>query len=322
MRFRYFALAVLCGLAVGGAASAQSWPSKPVHIVVAFTAGGPSDTVARLLAEWLTKIHGQQFLVDNRPGAGGNIGAEAVAKSAPDGYTLLLGSPGALATSPFLYKNLGFDARKDFTAITMVADMPILFAASPKLPVNSMPELIDYARRNPGKLAYGSGGNGTVGHLAAELFKHLANVDLLHVPYRGSAQLLPDLVAGRLDITVDNLAGAMRFVQAGQVRALAITTDKRLPAFNTIPTAQEAGFAGFIASSWSHLFGPAKLPADITLSLNRNVNAYVASEEGSKRLIALGFVPVGGTPEDLERTVRADMARWGPVIGKLGIKLD
>jgi tripartite-type tricarboxylate transporter receptor subunit TctC len=312
--------ALLLGLA--SVAGAQSWPTKPVRIVVAFPAGGPTDGVGRVLAERLTKIHSQQFLVENRPGAGGNIGADFVAKSAPDGHILFLSSPGPMATSPFLYKDLPFDPRRDFTPIAMVADMPILFAAGKKAPVTTMAELIDYARKNPGKLTYGSSGNGTIGHLAAELFKHLARVDLVHVPYKGSAAALPDLVSGQIDLTIDNLAGALRFVQGGQVRPLGITTAKRWPTLADVPTMEEVGFAGYQASSWAHLFGPARLPPDIVASLNRSVNEYVASQEGTARLHGLGFLPVGGTPEDLDKAVRADVARWEPVITKLGIKLD
>lgn len=309
-------------LAFGSIASAQSWPNRPVRIVVAFPAGGPTDAVGRVLAERLTRTYGQQFIVENRPGAAGNIGAEAVAKAAPDGYTLFLSSPGPQATSPFLYKNLSFDPRKDFTPIIAVGDMPLLFAANIKVPVTSIAELVDYAHKNPGKLTYGSSGNGSIGHLAAELFKHIANVDLVHVPYRGSAPALQDLVGGQVDLTVDNLAGALRFVQSGQIRPLAITTEKRWPTLATVPTVQEAGFAGYVASSWAHMFGPAKLSADIVVSLNRSINEYIASEEGTKRLLGLGFVPVGGTPEDLDRVVRAEVARWGPVIHKLGVRLD
>jgi tripartite-type tricarboxylate transporter receptor subunit TctC len=303
-------------------ANAQSWPARPVRIIVGFPAGGPTDAVGRVLAERLTKIHGQQFFVENRTGAGGNIAAEAVAKSSPDGHTLFLSSPGPLTTSQFLYKNLAFDPQKDFTPIIMVADMPILFAANPKVPIASFAELLDYARKNPGKLTYGSSGNGTIGHLSAELFKHLANIDLVHVPYRGSAPALQDLVGGQVHLTIDNLAGALRLVQSGQVRALAITTTKRWPSLDTVPTVQEAGFPGYQASSWAHLFGPAPLPSDIVRSLNRSVHEYVVSEEGTKRLLGLGFLPVGGTPDDLANAVRADVARWGPVISKLGIQLN
>jgi tripartite-type tricarboxylate transporter receptor subunit TctC len=309
-------------LCLSGFVTAQPWPAKPVRIVVSFPAGGPTDGVGRVLAERLSKVHGQQFFVENRTGAGGNIGAEAVAKSPPDGHTLFLSSPGPLVTSPFLYKNLGFDPRKDFTPIIAVADMPILFAANTKVPVTTIGELIDYARKNPGKLSYGSSGNGSAGHLSAELFKHLANVDIVHVPYRGSPPALQDLVGGQVDLTIDNLAGALRLVQAGQIRALAITTTKRWPTLENIPTVAEAGFAGYQASSWAHLFGPARLPAEIVTSLNRSVHEYVVSDEGTKRLLGLGFLPVGGTPEDLDRAVRADIARWGPVIERIGVRLE
>jgi tripartite-type tricarboxylate transporter receptor subunit TctC len=303
-------------------AGAQTWPARPARIVVPFPAGGPTDVAARVLAERLSKVYGQQFFVENRPGAGGNIGAESVAKSAPDGYSLLISSPGPQVTSPLLYKNLGFDPRKDFTPIIAIADMPLIFGANPKLPFTSVAELVDYARKNPGKLTFATSGNGTIGHLAGELFKNLANVDLVHVPYKGSAPALQDLLSGQVDLSVDNLAGALRLVQSGQMRALAITTDKRWPALGLVPTMQEAGYRGYFASSWAHLFGPARLPSDIVTSINRQLNEFLASEEGTKRLLGLGFLPVGGTPEDLDRIIRADVARWGPLITRLGVKLD
>jgi tripartite-type tricarboxylate transporter receptor subunit TctC len=313
---------LLAALLVHSFSFGQAWPSKPVRILVGFPAGGSNDSIARMLAERLTKQHGQTFLVENRAGAGGNIATEALARSAPDGYTLLLSSPGPLTTAPFLQRSLPYDARKDFTAIAAVADMPILIAAGPKTPVTAIGELLEFARKNPGKLAYGSSGNGSVGHLSGELLKSLANIDLVHVPYKGSAPALQDLVGGQVELTFDNLASALRFVQNGQIKALAISAVKRWPGLENVPTLQEAGFAGYRSSTWAHLFGPARMPADVVRSLNRSVNEFVASEDGIKRLLALGFQPVGGTPEDLDRIVQADAARWGPLITKLGIKLD
>ena len=301
--------------------NAQSWPTKPVRLIVPFPPGGPSDTLGRVVAERLSKSYGQQFITENRPGAAGNIGAEVVARSAPDGYTLFLSPPGPHGAHQFLYRSLSFDPKKDFTPVVLVSEMPLVFAVNPKLPVSSMAELVEYAHKNPGKLSYASPGNGTIGHLAAELFKNAASVDMVHVPYKGSAPALQDLLGGQVDLAVDNLPPYARFIQSGQFRALAVTTEKRWPGLNT-PTMQEAGFQNFHAASWIGIFGPAKLPADIVASVNRNMNEYLASDEGAKRLLGLGFQPRGGTPEDLDNMVKAEVTRWGPLIKRLGILLD
>lgn len=307
---------------IGPGANAQTWPAKPVRIVVPFPPGGPSDTLARVLAQPLTKAFNQQFVIDNRAGAGGNVGAEVVAKAAPDGYTLFLSPPGPQANNQFLYKKIAFDPKKDFTPIVAVSDMPLVFAVHPRIPARTIAELIEYARKNPGKLSYASPGNGTIGHLAAEFFKQMTTTDIVHVPYRGSAPALQDLLGGSVDLAIDNLPPYLPFIRKGQIRALAVTTEKRWSALKDVPTMQEAGVAPFQASSWIGLFGPARLPHDIVESINRQLNAYLASEEGAARLLELGYQPLGGTPEDLEKVVRADVLRWGPVIEKIGIRLD
>ena len=312
---------IFCAMFSGGAL-AQAWPTKPLRLVVPFPAGGPSDILGRVVAERLSKAHGQPVVVDNRPGAGANIGAEVVAKSIPDGYTLLLSPPGPQAANQFLYKSLGFDPKTDFSPVVIVSDMPVVFAASPKLPVGSITELVEYARKNPGKLTYASPGNGTIGHLAAELFKSVAGVDITHVPYKGSAPALQDLLAGQVDLAVDNLPPYQRFLQNGQLKPLSVTTGKRWPTLSAVPTMQQLGFAGYQASSWIGLFGPAKMPGAVVTAVNRSTNEWLSSEDGAKRLQELGFVPVGGTPQDLERIVRDDVARWGPVIKRLGVRLD
>jgi tripartite-type tricarboxylate transporter receptor subunit TctC len=200
--------------------------------------------------------------------------------------------------------------------------MPLVIVANPKLPVASIAELVDYAKKNPGKLNYASPGNGTIGHLAGELFKHMTGTDIVHVPYRGSAPALQDLLAGSVELSVDNLPPYRSYILNGQLRALGITTEQRWPAIGTVPTVQEAGVAGYRASSWFSLVGPAKLPHAIVATLNRTLNDWLRSEDGSKRLLDLGYRPVGGTPEDHERFVRADVERWGPIIQKAGVKLD
>lgn len=315
-------LAALLVFGLGPSATAQSWPTKPVRIVVPFPPGGPSDTLARVVAQPLTRAFNQQFVIDNRAGAGGNVGAEAVAKAAPDGYTLLFSPPGPQANNRFLYKKLAFDPRKDFTPIVAISDMPLVIAVHPRIPAKTIAELIEYARNNPGKLSYASPGNGTIGHLTAELFKQMTSTDIVHVPYRGSAPALQDLLGGSVDLAIDNLPPYLPFIRKGQIGALAVTTEKRWSALKDAPTMQEAGVAPFQASSWIGLFGPAKLPQDIVELINRQLNAYLVSEEGTTRLLELGYEALGGTPEDLEKVVRADVLRWGPVIEKIGIRLD
>jgi tripartite-type tricarboxylate transporter receptor subunit TctC len=312
----------LVSVTLAGGAAAQSWPTKPVRIIVGFAAGGPSDTVARLIAEPLTKAYGQQFIVENRPGAGGNLAADLAAKAAPDGYTLFLTPPGPLTNHQFLYKNLTYDPGKDFTPIIILNAQPLVFAASAKLPASSIAALVEHARSNPGKLNYASPGNGTLGHLAAELFKHRLNLDIVHVPYRGSGPALQDLLAGTVDLSVDNLPPYLPAIQNGQLRALAVTTGQRWYALSSVPTMEEAGVADYRVPSWAALVGPARLPRDIFLGVNERVNAYLSSEEGAGRLRQLGYQPVGGTPEDLATQIRTDVNRWDPLIRRIGVQIE
>jgi tripartite-type tricarboxylate transporter receptor subunit TctC len=319
--FRTLAIAVALA-ALAATASAQSWPTKPVRIIVGFAAGGPSDTIARIIAEPLSKAYHQQFVVENRPGAGGNLAADIVAKAPPDGYTLFLSPPGPLTNHQFLYKNLPFDPEKDFTPIIIATDMPLVFALKPSTPITSIAELIAYAQKNPGKLNYASPGNGTLGHLAAELFKHTTHTNIVHIPYRGSAPAQQDLLAGTVDLASDNIPPYLRFIQSGALRALAVTTAKRWPSLIDVPTMQEAGLADFEASSWASIVGPAKLPAEIVNAVNRTLNDYLKSPEAKTRFNNLSVEPMGGSPEDFAKRVRAEISRWGPLIQKIGVQID
>jgi tripartite-type tricarboxylate transporter receptor subunit TctC len=315
-------LTAVFGVGIAHVGHAQTWPAKPVRVIVAFPAGGATDLVARLIGQALGKVYAQQFVIENRPGAGGNVGAEIVAKAAPDGHTVFLSTPGPQANNQFLYRQLGFDPQKDFTPIITVSEVPQIIVASTKVPIRSIPDLIDYARKNPGKLNYASPGNGTTSHLTAELLRHRAGVNMVHVPYRGAAPALQDLLAGAVDVGFDQLPPYVSFVESKQIQGVAVTSAKRWFALKEVPTVEESGVPDFQVTMWFGLFGPAGLSAPLVADLNRHLNEYIASAEGSKRLLDLGSQPVGGTPQQLGDLVRAEAERWGPIIKELGIHLD
>ncbi len=306
----------------GSPAPAQTWPVRPVKIVVPFPPGGTTDILARVVAQRLSEVYGQQFIVENRAGAGGNLGAAMVAKSAPDGYTLFMSTPGPNANNQFLFKDPGFDPQKDFTPIVDVGETAQVIAVAAKVPVSSLAELVAYAQKNPGKLSYASPGNGTICHLAGELFKQMAKIDMVHVPYKGTSPAVQDLVGGSVDVAVDILPPYLPFVEDGKVKALAVTTEKRWFAAPNVPTMREAGYPNYQASTWFALFGPAGLPRDMVAALNRHINEYIRSPEGLKRVHDAGAQAIGGTPDDLARVVKNDMEKWGPIIKSIGIRLD
>ena len=315
-------VAALLALLGAGPVAAQNWPAKPVRVVVPWPPGGPADILGRTIAAHLSKSYGQQFVVDNRAGAAANVGAELVAKSAPDGYTLFLCPPGPATQNQFLYKNLPFNPRTDFTPIVLVAVMPLAIMTNPSLPVTSVAELVEYARRNPGKLNHASPGNGSMGHVSAEMFKRAAQIDIVHVPYRGSAPALQDLLSGRVEVSIDNAPSYISSIQDGRVRVLAVTTEQRWAALQGVPTMQELGFADYQTSSWNALVGPAKLPPSIVTDLNRKMNEFLSSAEGSKNLLGIGYQAMGGTPEDLHRFIDAELQRIGPIMKDLNLNLD
>ena len=263
-------LAVPLASLVGPApAAAQAFPNKPVRLVVPFPPGGPLDTVGRALAQKLTEAWGQSVIVDNRPGAGGNIGADLVAKAAPDGYTVVMGALSTHAVNPSLYAKMPYDAVKDFAPITLVAITPNVLVVNPSLPVNSVRELVAYAKANPGKLAFGSGSNGSAGHLAGELFKADTGTDLLHVPFKGAAPAMQALLSGDIQLMFDNLASASAQVKAGKLKALAVTTARRSPLAPDLPTMAESGVPGFDISTWFGLLAPAGTPPEIVGQVER-----------------------------------------------------
>ena len=312
----------LATLAAVGFANAQAFPQKPVRLVVPFPPGGPIDTVARAIAQKLTEAWGQTVVVDNRPGAGGNIGADLVAKAAPDGYTVVMGALSTHAVNPSLYPKMPYDAAKDFAPISLVAVTPNVLVVNPSLPVATAREFIAYARANPGKLAFGSGSNGSAGHLAGELFKVDAGVDMLHVPFKGAAPAMQALLAGDTQLMFDNLASATAQVKAGKLKALAVTTARRSKLAPDLPTLAEAGLPGFDISTWFGLLAPAGTPADVVARWNAEVTRILNSAEMRERMTALGAEPAPDTPAEFARFIAGETAKYARIVKLSGAKLD
>jgi len=312
-------------LALAGAPSVfaqATFPSKPIRIVVPFPPGGTTDILARAAAQKMTEAWKEQVLVDNRPGAGGNIGAELVAKSPADGYTLLMGTVGTHSINPSLYAKMPYDHVKDFAPVILVASVPNVLVVHPSVPANSVQELIAYAKANPGKINFASSGSGTSIHLAGELFKTMAGVQMAHVPYKGSAPAIADLVGGQVQIMFDNLPSALPQIKGGRLRALAVTSAQRAPALPDVPTVAESGLPGFEASSWFGLLAPAGSPRDAILKVNAEVDRWLASPEAKEKLTSQGANAAGGTPEDFARHIAAETAKWQQVVKASGAKVD
>ncbi len=328
-------LLTLGAAATGGplawsAARAQSaWPNKPVRIVVPFAAAGTTDILARALAPELQRAFGQPFVVDNKPGAGGNSGSAEVAKSAPDGYTLVMGTVGTHAINPALYPKMPYDHVKDFAPVTLVAGVPNVLVLNPanaqKYGIASVADLVRVARANPGRLNVASSGNGTSIHLSAELFKSMTGSFMVHFPYRGSGPALIDLMAGNMDLMFDNLPSALPHIRSGRLLALAVTSAQRSTALPDLPTLAEAGGAtlrGFEASSWFGLLAPAGTPADIVNRLQQESAKALAGAALKERLPALGAIPSGNTPAEFARLIEAETKKWAQVVKISGAKVD
>jgi tripartite-type tricarboxylate transporter receptor subunit TctC len=299
---------------------AQAYPSRPIRFIVPFAAGaGVLDIMARIVGQHLGTATGQQVVIDNRPGAGGNVGAEVAAKATPDGYTMLMGAV-ALVVSPYLYAKLPFDPMADLVPVTQVNSAPLMLVVHPSLPVTSVAELIAYAKARPGQLNYGSGGVGATPFLATELFKSMAGIDVTHVPYRGGAPALADLVAGQLSFMIENVPGTLPLVRDGKLRALAITSRQRLALVPDLPTMEEAGVRGYEMIGWNGIFVPKGTPPEIVTRLNAELVKVLRSAEVGEQLAKLGAVPVGDSPEQFGTFVKAESARWGKIIKDLGIK--
>ncbi len=303
-----------------GAPAADKWPSRPVKFVVPFAAGGTTDILARLVAAKVSEDFGQQFIVENKAGAGGNIAADYVAKSDPDGYTFIVGTPGTHAINKFVFKNMSYDPIKDIAPVIIIARVANLCSVTNSLPVKSVAELIAYAKERPGQLFYGTPGLGSTAHVSTELFKSMTGVDIIHVPYKGSAPALTDLIAGRVQLMIDNLPAAQPFAEGGAIRPLAVSTATRWPLLPEIPTIAEAGVPGYEAAAWFSIAAPAQTPKDIITRLNASIDKFLKSEDGIARLRKLGAEPAGGSPEDMQAYVLSETEKWGKVAKFAGIK--
>jgi tripartite-type tricarboxylate transporter receptor subunit TctC len=298
----------------------QSWPSRPIRYVVPFAAGaGVLDIMARIVAQHLTESLGQQVLVDNRPGAGGNVGAEIAAKAVPDGYTMLMASI-SLLVSPYLYAKMAFDPLTDLLPVTMVNSAPLMLVVHPSLPAKSVAEFIAYAKANPGKLNYGSGGIGATPFLAAELLKSMTGIDAVHVPYKGGAPALADLVAGQLAFMIENVPGTLPLVKDGKLHALAITSRRRSPLVPDLPTMEEAGVPGYEMVGWNGVFVPKDTPAEITAKLHAALASVLRAAPVKEQMAGLGAEAIGNPQPEFAAFVKAESARWRAIIREKGIK--
>ncbi|HEY4067142.1 MAG TPA: tripartite tricarboxylate transporter substrate binding protein [Burkholderiaceae bacterium] len=309
-------------------AADSPWPSKPVRIVVPFTPAGTTDILARSLAPELGKAFGQTFIIDNRPGAGGNVGADLVAKSAPDGYNLVMGTVGTHAINPSLYPKMPYDAVRDFTPITLVAGVPNVLVMNPAkmqaYGIHDVASLIVYAKANPGKLNYASSGNGTSIHLTGELFKSMTGTYMLHFPYRGSGPALLDLIAGTTDLMFDNLPSSMPHIKSGKLKALAVTSLQRSESLPDVPTVSETGGSvkGLDASSWFGLLAPAHTPMEIVNRIQQETAAALKTPELKERMLSQGAIPGGQSPAEFAKFIAAETAKWSKVVKVSGAKVD
>jgi tripartite-type tricarboxylate transporter receptor subunit TctC len=313
-------LALAAMLAVLPQADAQDYPSRPVKIIVPFPAGGTADVMPRVIGEWLSRKWGQPVVVENRTGAAGNIGAEAVAKAEPDGYTLLSAPPPPLVINQNLYPKLGFDP-SEFVPIVIMGRVPNALVVNPKLPLNSVAEVIAYAKANPGKLTSATQGNGTTSHLTSELFQLMADVKFQHVPYRGSAPALTDLVAGSVDLMFDNLGVSLPLVKGGQLKLLGVATPKRMASLPDVPTIAET-LPGFESAAWFAIVAPPKTPQAVVDKINADVNEALRQSDIVQRLTQLSAEPIGGTPQATAAYMREEIERWHKVIKAANVKLD
>jgi tripartite-type tricarboxylate transporter receptor subunit TctC len=303
-------------------AIAQEWPARPVKLILPFPAGGAADVVTRITMAKVSEQAGQQFIVENRTGASGNIGTEAAAKSAPDGYTFLVGSPGTMAINPHFFSRLPYDAQKDFAPAAHVARFPQVLAVHAGVPAKSLAELIALAKAQPGKLDYGSSGNGSTGHLITESFLSQAGIRMTHVPFRGGGPAVQALVGGQLQMVIDGLPSFAAHLQGGRIRLLGITSSGRWPDLPEVPAIGESAVPGFDLGSWVILFAPAKTPPEILRRLAAETTKAVGVAEVQARLRQVGALPAGGTPEDAARFHRAEYEKWGAIVRATGAKAD
>jgi len=316
------ALAGLVLALIAGVTAAQPWPSKPIKWVVPFAPGGTTDILARTIGEKLSVTLGQPIIVENKPGAGGGVGAEQVAKSPPDGYTIMGGTISTHAINASLYKNLPYDPVRDFAPITLIVRVPNMLVVNPDVPAKDVRELIALLKANPGKYSFASSGNGTSQHLSGELFKVMTGVEMQHVPYRGSPPALADVVGGQVTMTFDNITTAWPLVKGGKLRALAVTTAKRSPIAPDVPTLAESGLAGYEIGSWQGVFAPAGVPAEIVKRFNAEIVRIINAPDVRQKLVDMGAEPAPNTPEEFAAMVKAEVAKWADVVRKSGATVD
>ncbi len=319
MRTLALFVALLCA---AGNALAQAYPGKPIRLVVPFGPGGSNDIVGRILAQKLGENVGQPVIVENRPGAGGTVGTDTVVKSVPDGYTLMIGATSTIAANVGLYPKRGFDPIRSLTPITQIADGSFLMAVPAASPARSVREFIELAKAKPGQMNYGTSGRGSSMHLMGEMFKSLAQVDMVHVPYKAGGPAIADLAVDRVQLLYSDLAALLPFVKSGQVRALAVTTPRRSALLPDLPTMAEAGVPGYDATSWYGILGPAGMPRDIVMRLNAEFARIAHSADTKERFATLGIEPVSGTPEEFASYIRAQVAKWSEVAKSAGVEME
>jgi tripartite-type tricarboxylate transporter receptor subunit TctC len=315
-----FGLLAAC-VASFSASAAETWPARPVRMIVGFAAGGPTDLFARLIAQKLSERTGKNFYVENIPGAGGNVGAIRAARAAPDGYTILV-TGGNLTNNPYLFSNAGFDPIKDFDAVTLGAQTPVVLAVNPSVPVHSVKELVDWIRANPGKESFASPGTGTPPQLVGSLFQHSLNLDLVHVPFSGGGPAVEATVGGHTPISFGAMAPAVPLIKSGALRALAVTGKERSPTLPDIPTMAEAGFPDVEGSTWTAIVAPAGTPKDIIAALHDMIVESLKQPDVTAKLAAMAYVPIGDTPQECEAFFKSEMDKWSKVIKDAGLKAE
>ena len=322
MKKALFALLLALPALTAPSAMAQQYPSKPIVLVVPFAPGGTSELISRLVAQKLTERLGQQVVVENRPGAAGNIAMEQVARAAPDGYTLILGHIGTLAVNPAMFPKLPYDAIKDFAPVSLIAAVPNIVTVNPAVPAKTLKEFLDLARAKPGSINYGSAGNGSAGHLAMEYLKRIAKADMVHVPYKGTGPMLTDLLAGQTQATFTGSSPLIPHIKSGKLRALAVGSAVRIPSLPEVPTVAESGFAGFETAQWYGIIAPAKTPPAIIQKLSVEIAQVMKQPDVIARLSGDGTVMIGSTPNEFAAYISKEMKRWGEVVHGANIKAE
>ena len=320
--FLSIAMASLFATLLPGAVHAQGYPNKPIRLIVPYAPGGATDIIGRAAAAELTKTMGQQVIIENRPGAGGNVGAEQVARSAPDGYTLLVSPSSLHGITPFLYTKLTYDPNKDLTPIIVLGSFANVLVMNPAIKANSVSELVALIKASPGKFTYASSGSGSTIHLSGEMFKSMLNLDIAHVPYKGSSSALTDLMGGQVNIMFDNIPSAITFIRSGKLKALATTGPTRSNSLPELPTMIEAGFPGYISTAWFGIVAPAGTPKEIVARINAEGQKAAKSPDFIKRMNELGYDIVGGSPEQMGAMIQEELKRWGPVVKSSGAQVD